>query len=486
MSQAGLANLNNIPPPPGSVTSLEGNDSVIVGPNGSGVIHLLGQSTVQVTGNAGTNTETISPTVSGWPITPYVVSQTGQGGYSTIQSAVNAAHAAGGGNVWVQGGTYNENLTLYPSITIQGPEILSGFPGDPYGVFINGSHTPPTTGGVTFNNVNLFSTGDCIASNAAGSAELNFTNVSIGVTNGYFLNIPNWTGVLSFWDVNSSAGTNDGGINNPSGGASVFAFEVGLGFGTTHTMQISGEFVLEGSEIYNSVQFNTGSVLLIDNTQFSGNVTLAGNTTGSISCARFTTGSLAAVTMSSSANVSISTANINSSNNPAIAGSGSGTLTLADISFLNNSIIAGTLTLATTGGWYPPGNVGSAGFVMTSNGAGVVPTFQAASVFINAWTDKATSFNAVAGNGYFITAGSVVATLPASATQGQTIAFYVDTTSSFEILANTGQFIRVGSAITASAGNSVNNARGDSLTLVFRSSDSVWCSTSDMGTWTLT
>ena len=103
-----------------------------------------------------------------------------------------------------------------------------------------------------------------------------------------------------------------------------------------------------------------------------------------------------------------------------------------------------------------------------------------------AWTDESSSFNAAAGNGYFITAGSVVATLPASPSQGNKISFAVDTTSSFEILANTGQVIRIGAAVSASAGNAVNNARGDSVTLIYRSSDTAWIATSVLGTWSVT
>lgn len=102
------------------------------------------------------------------------------------------------------------------------------------------------------------------------------------------------------------------------------------------------------------------------------------------------------------------------------------------------------------------------------------------------WTDEAVSFNAAAGNGYFITAGSVVATLPGAPAQGNTISFAVDTSSSFEILANTGQIIRIGAAVSASAGNAVSNAQGDSVTLVYRSSDTAWIATSVIGTWVVT
>jgi hypothetical protein len=66
MSQAGLVNTKSIPPPPGSITDLEGQDSVVVPPNGAGIIHVAGAVVAAGTtpfttsGNAGTNTETWS------------------------------------------------------------------------------------------------------------------------------------------------------------------------------------------------------------------------------------------------------------------------------------------------------------------------------------------------------------------------------------------------------------------------------------------
>lgn len=64
MSQAGLVNTKSIPPPPGSITDLEGQDSVVVPPDGAGIIHVVGAvvaagtTPFTTTGNAGTNTET--------------------------------------------------------------------------------------------------------------------------------------------------------------------------------------------------------------------------------------------------------------------------------------------------------------------------------------------------------------------------------------------------------------------------------------------
>jgi len=57
-----LDQVDNVIGPPGTVTSLKGNDGVEVGPDGSGVINLVGAAGggILVTGNPETNTETIS------------------------------------------------------------------------------------------------------------------------------------------------------------------------------------------------------------------------------------------------------------------------------------------------------------------------------------------------------------------------------------------------------------------------------------------
>lgn len=101
------------------------------------------------------------------------------------------------------------------------------------------------------------------------------------------------------------------------------------------------------------------------------------------------------------------------------------------------------------------------------------------------WSDTSGTVSATAFHGYFITA-SCTSTLPASPSEGDTISYVVDTSSTLTITANTGQYIRIGSAISASAGTAANNAWGDSVTLVFRSSDSNWIATSVIGTWTVT
>ena len=57
----------------------------------------------------------LGQTIGSYPITPYVVGPSGKAGYQTIQSALDAANSNGGGVVYVQSGTYTENLSLYSS-----------------------------------------------------------------------------------------------------------------------------------------------------------------------------------------------------------------------------------------------------------------------------------------------------------------------------------------------------------------------------------
>lgn len=55
-----------------------------------------------------------------FPITPYVVGPAGQAGYQTIQSAINAATADGGGIVYIQPGTYTEDITMIEGVDLVG------------------------------------------------------------------------------------------------------------------------------------------------------------------------------------------------------------------------------------------------------------------------------------------------------------------------------------------------------------------------------
>lgn len=101
----------------GPITTLTGTTGGAIAPV-SGNINLLGNGQATFVGTTGTLT--LTQTTGGYPITPFVVGPVGKAGYQTIQSAINAANTAGGGIVYIQPGTYTENLILQPKVNLLG------------------------------------------------------------------------------------------------------------------------------------------------------------------------------------------------------------------------------------------------------------------------------------------------------------------------------------------------------------------------------
>ena len=368
----------------GPITTLTGNTGGPIPPT-AGNINILGSGPITVSGSG--STLTITGSASGFPVTPFVVGPIGQAGYQTIQSAINAAFAAGSGIVVVQPGTYTENLTLRDGIHIMGLTFADAGGG----VIINGTHTPPTTGGFVFRNVALNHATAIFTSIAAGSAHLVIGDAAINVTNGYTFNLPNWTGKLESFDVNAAIGTADGYVNN-IGGAEVDIFECSVGSGTANPMIVSGFTLGAGANFYCPVNFTTGSTAQIDYSDFNKAISFLNNSTGEISSTRISTGSSAAITMSSSASWTLTNCTIISSNNPSIAGAGAGTLTLGSITFLSNKLIANTLTVA----WAITKLSAITPFVVSGSGNAAYQTIQSA---INA-------ANAAGGGLVFVQSGT--------------------------------------------------------------------------------
>ena len=280
---------------------------------------------------------------STYPITPYVVGPIGQAGYQTIQAALNAAHTAGGGTVYVQPGIYAENLRLYDKVDLWGAVGVA----DTGACKIIGIHTPPLTGALTVRNVFLESTTHVFSSKATGTSTIILIDAAVSVTNGYTFNLPNWTGLLVGFDIGEIKSSNDGWINNTAG-ATVFMTNNTIGAGTQNPMIVSGPV-----EIYNCVvqcptNFQKLAKGIIDGGSLFQQPTIFSHEASfKISNSTFQGSSLPAITYNSSKNSSIATSLITSTHDPAIAGNGSGLLTVSGISFVGNSNIANTLTMAT-------------------------------------------------------------------------------------------------------------------------------------------
>ncbi len=101
------------------------------------------------------------------------------------------------------------------------------------------------------------------------------------------------------------------------------------------------------------------------------------------------------------------------------------------------------------------------------------------------WQDVAGAFISSKNNGYFITA-TASSTLPAGASEGDTIKYFVDTTQILTLTATGGQIIRMGNVVSSSGGTAVSTLQGDSVEFVFRSSNQCWCAIAGFtGTWVL-
>ncbi len=226
-----------------------------------------------------------------------------------------------------------------------------------------------------------------------------------------------------------------------------------------------------------------------------------------------------------------------------VAGGGTG-----DTSFTAYAVITGGTT--STGALQNVSGVGTSGQVLTSNGAGLLPTWQASSssgavtqftldvattpispsagnitltcgqvatgvvganvmrtrgntassctIEIQRSTVSAASdstkngvchfsnFNAASNQGYFCTA-ALTGTLPATPAQGDVVRIVADTASTVTITANTGQKIRIGNVISALAGTAASTKQGDSLDLVYRSSSATWYEVGGaQGSWSIT
>jgi hypothetical protein len=269
-----------------------------------------------------------------------------------------------------------------------------------YTTIITGVHTPPASGNVCFQNLTLTSSTDIFNSAAAGSTTLQILTCIVNCTNGYTFNLLNWTGTLVVDDCGDSS-TNNGFVSN-TGRATLFLTNASMGAGTGNTASISGTNSFLYCQVKCPVNFVTGAIINVDNSNFANPITLSNNSTGVIDSSSIVGGASPAVTMSSSASVKIYNSDINSSNNPSIAGSGSGTLTLGNLIFLSNALTAGTLTIAwlptKTGALTATGTTSVVGATSIVGAATINTTGNANTTIGNAAGSNAITINTGSGN----------------------------------------------------------------------------------------
>lgn len=273
-----------------------------------------------------------------YPISEYVVDWRGTTEYTTIQSALDAAEAAGyNAGVYVRPGTYTEDLILYDGMDVIGAVGIADT-----GTFkIVGTHTPPTSGAVCIRNAYLESTTDVFNSAAAGTSSIILVDCAIAVTNGYTFNLPNWTGSFGAFDIGEVASTNDGWINNTAG-ATVFMTDVTIGAGSTNTMNVSGTTTMFNVNAQCPINFQSTGTANIRGCWITNGITTSDTAGVDISNTTIASGSTTAITHNSTTTMTTSDLTIDTSNATAI--DGTGTIQLGSVTFLDSYGVAGTVT----------------------------------------------------------------------------------------------------------------------------------------------
>lgn len=318
----------------------------LTGNSGGALSPTANNINIVATGGLGTfvgsgSTLTYTPVAGAYPITPFTVGPVGQAGYQTIQSAINAANTAGGGTVYIQPGTYTENLTLYTAVTLVAVAVL----GATDAVEIIGVHTPPASGYFAARDLFFSSTTSIFSSAVAGTATIDTYGCNFNATSGYTFNLTAWTGLINVLTC-GSVGANDGFMNNATGTATVNVFEATIGGGNSNSAVLPGVVGIYNANVNCPLNLS-GTYTINSGCVLSGTTTISGAGTGAIFGADLSTGSAEAVTYSSSAASSINNCIITSSNTNAIGGAGAGVLTLGQLVFGGtSSTIQNTLTIA--------------------------------------------------------------------------------------------------------------------------------------------
>lgn len=150
-------------------------------------------------------------------------------------------------------------------------------------------------------------------------------------------------------------------------------------------------------------------------------------------------------------------------------GTGVATMTTAYAPVVAGTTPTGALQVASTG-------LSTSGFVLTSNGASAVPSFQAAAAAGIAWANISGTTQAAAVNtGYVVgNAAQTTITLPSTVALGSVIIIQGKGAGGFIVTANSGQTIQVGQSATATAGTVTSAAAFDAIQVVCITANTTW------------
>jgi len=485
----------------GAAETLTGDVGGAVGPDGADNINILGNTAgylngIQFTGTPGANT------LTGMDLrntTVYVVDAVaGQTEYQTVQAAVTAANAAGGGLVYVRAGTYTEDLVLYDNIMIQGMGIET---------IITGVHLPPAAGTLTLYDLTLTSPTDILESAAAGTTLILFFDCLINCDAGFTCDLLNWTGTIDMVQC-AEVSTINGVINN-TGGATLNVWNSFVGAGAGNLILDDGILAFFNSRIISPLVIGGDTVVTaIMGCSFAATLSFADTSSMEMYNSMVSVGDVPCIAQNSTGTILLSSVSLYSPNDPVIDGAGAGAIELAGVNYIDISNINGALTLnhttvhetgvgfmqnisfdrgvseVDTDGQLIIGDTGNVPQIATlTAGAGIAIANGAGTITVSAtgsgvaWVDATNAaYNMVIDTAYGSNRGGGVAfTLPAVAAQGIVIQI-VGILGLWNIVQGGGQSIEIGMfTTTVGAGGSLTATNvGDCVTLRCITADTVF------------
>lgn len=430
--------------PPGTVVTLTGDTGGAVGPDGSGNINLLGDGGIVTVGNSGTNTITINAVPSGAPWNIISTSQTLlTNNYYYVESGnptlnfPDASTVSVGDVFAVSGNAFTLNDALagnYTTVKIENFSATIEPNGTPGYVLENQNPIATIYFFCSEQFTSVLSTATWVATDLIGSL---FCRTSGGGLSGTVNSLGFFgfdSGIRMYIPVVDKNGTGTGIQKVFADGSTGYVL-------TTTGFQTPPEFQPPSSlGAVMEIAMQTGASPIVPNASglvtFNGAVVAAGTNP-------VRTDGTAANEMTLEVQIS-----------QALAAADATKIGLSNFDSASFSVAA-------------------TGFVSMAGGGGFT------------WSDTSGAFSAAKNNGYFIT-GTATANLPAGPSQGDTIKFYVDhATQDLTIDAPGTQLIRFGNSVSSAGGTATSTLQGDSVTLVYRASNTTWQAVDFVGAWVL-
>lgn len=280
----------------------------------------------------------------------FIVSAGGIGdgsNFTTIGAAYAAAVLAGAPQtVFVQPGTYTENITLTGGINISAynTDFLGG------GVTVIGKFTATQVGTVCISGIQLQTNADFVVqSTGVNAAITQLLNCLINASNNTALNCTNANASINVRNSSTSIGGAGNAIFAFTAGSHVFSFNNGGGGGNLTASTISGgSIIIKNSQFQHGITTSGTAEFHLVNTQMGDNrtpqnvtmLTCGGSGEHDVDGSVFFSGTAVAITISN--NLTLTNSTIWSTNASAITGAG--TLTYSGINFASSSSTITTTT----------------------------------------------------------------------------------------------------------------------------------------------